>query len=129
MKDKTTNGQNYLTAFTDHFVLDAIIVGAGQAGLSASYFLKKYNLKHFVFERGKAGKTWRSQRWNSFRLNSTNKFNLLPGMKLESADEFPFHTQMLRDYIFLVCPGCAPVNQLPYMALQKILHLSRIAFI
>ena len=62
-------------------VLDAIIVGAGYSGLAASYHMKKYGINHLVFERGRIGETWRSQRWDSFRTNSTNKLNVLPGQE------------------------------------------------
>jgi putative flavoprotein involved in K+ transport len=58
-------------------VLDVIVVGAGQAGLCTSYFLKKHGLNHIVFERGKIGEVWRSQRWDSFRLNTPGQFNVL----------------------------------------------------
>lgn len=67
-------------------VLDVIVAGAGQAGLSASYFLKKYGLSHIVFECGKIGESWRSQRWNSFVLNSANKLNVLPGDSYKGND-------------------------------------------
>jgi putative flavoprotein involved in K+ transport len=60
-------------------IFDVIIVGAGYSGLSASYHLKKYGLSHIIFERGRIGESWRSQRWDSFRFNSTNKLNVLPG--------------------------------------------------
>jgi len=72
-------------------VLDVIVVGAGFAGLSASYYLNKYGLRHIVFERERIGASWRSQRWDSFRLNSTNKLNVLPGMKndTKNTDAFP----------------------------------------
>lgn len=60
-------------------VLDVIIVGAGHAGLSASYFLKKHGLDHIVFERGNIGESWRSQRWDSFMMNTADKLNVLPG--------------------------------------------------
>src|SRR6185436_3025502 len=60
-------------------VYDVIVVGAGYAGLCASYYLKKNGLDHIIFERGKIGESWRSQRWDNFRFNSTNKLNLLPG--------------------------------------------------
>ena len=62
-------------------VYDVIIVGAGYAGLCASYYLKRYGLNHIIFERGRIGESWRSQRWNNFRFNSTNKLNVLPGDK------------------------------------------------
>ena len=85
-------------------LFDVIIVGAGYAGLSASYFLKKYGLTHVVFERGKVGESWRSQRWDSFRLNSLNKLNTLPGLTCEpnKSDVFassPEFVSSLEDYV------------------------------
>lgn len=60
-------------------ILDIIVVGAGYSGLCASYHLKKSGLDHIVFERNKIGDSWRTQRWDNFRFNSTNKLNVLPG--------------------------------------------------
>src|SRR6266498_3326593 len=73
-------------------IYDVIVVGGGIAGLSASYHLKKYGLNHIVFERGKIGESWRSQRWDSFRLNSMNKLNLLPGSVYKGPDPEAFAT-------------------------------------
>lgn len=68
---------------------EVIVVGAGYAGICASYYLKKRGLDHIIFERGKIGESWRSQRWDNFRFNSTNKLNLLPGVKeCEDPDGF-----------------------------------------
>jgi putative flavoprotein involved in K+ transport len=58
---------------------DVIVVGAGHAGLSISYFLKKHGFSHVVFERGKIGESWRSQRWDSFTINTPCWINILPG--------------------------------------------------
>lgn len=58
---------------------DAIVVGAGQAGLGISYHLKRDGRRFVLLERGSIGETWRSQRWNSFKLNTPNWSNLLPG--------------------------------------------------
>lgn len=71
-------------------IYDVIIVGAGVAGLSASYYLKKYGLNHIVFDRGQIGESWRSQRWDSFRLNSINKLNELPGSVDKGSDPAGF---------------------------------------
>lgn len=60
-------------------LLDAVIIGAGQSGLSCSYFLKQNQLNHLVLEAGQIGNCWLSQRWDSFVLNSPNHLNLLPG--------------------------------------------------
>ncbi|CAN7337794.1 flavin-containing monooxygenase [Mesorhizobium sp. LjNodule214] len=60
-------------------ILDSVVVGAGSAGLGVSYFLKQQGLEHCVLERSRIGETWRMQRWDSFRLNSSNIRSILPG--------------------------------------------------
>ena len=45
-------------------MFDTVIVGAGQAGLGVSYFLQLQGHKHIVFERGRIGESWLSQRLN-----------------------------------------------------------------
>ncbi|HEX6848984.1 MAG TPA: NAD(P)/FAD-dependent oxidoreductase [Chitinophagaceae bacterium] len=61
---------------------DVIIVGAGYSGLAASYYLKMHGLDHIIFERGMIGESWRSQRWDNFRFNSSRRLNVLPGENL-----------------------------------------------
>jgi putative flavoprotein involved in K+ transport len=78
-------------------IVDVIIVGAGFAGLSTSYYLKKQGVEHIVLERGKAGESWRSQRWESFRLNSPNKLNTLPGADYKGNDPDGF--AQLEDFV------------------------------
>jgi putative flavoprotein involved in K+ transport len=72
--------------------VDTIIVGAGYAGLSASYYLKQLGVEHLVFERGKVGESWRSQRWESFKLNTPNKINSLPGNHYPGNDPGAFYS-------------------------------------
>jgi len=67
-------------------ITDVIIIGAGPAGLGASYYLKQYGMEHTVLERGKAGNSWRSQRWDSFKLNTPNRLSTLPGANYEGID-------------------------------------------
>jgi cation diffusion facilitator CzcD-associated flavoprotein CzcO len=38
-----------------------IIIGAGQAGLGVSYFLKCGGIGHIVLERSRMGESWRSR--------------------------------------------------------------------
>jgi putative flavoprotein involved in K+ transport len=66
--------------------LDTVIVGAGQAGLGLSYFLRRDGRQHIVFERGRIGESWLSQRWDSFKLNTPNFMNLLPGLPYEGPE-------------------------------------------
>jgi putative flavoprotein involved in K+ transport len=58
---------------------DAIVVGAGPAGLAASWHLRRRGVSHLVLERGRVGETWRSQRWDSFTLNTPTWMSCLPG--------------------------------------------------
>jgi putative flavoprotein involved in K+ transport len=60
-------------------VLDSVIVGAGPAGLAASGALTAARVDHMVLERGQAGQTWRTQRWDSLRLNNPGYMNPMLG--------------------------------------------------
>ena len=73
-------------------MLDAVVVGAGQAGLSASYWLGQRGLEHVVLERGEVGESWRAQRWDSFVLNTPNALSTLPGDPYEGDDPEGFWT-------------------------------------
>jgi putative flavoprotein involved in K+ transport len=84
-------------------ILDAIVIGAGHAGLSISYHLKKLHLDHLVFEQGKIGNSWLTQRWDSFKLNTPNRYNLLPGQENIFSDAEGFcsafdFVHLLQDY-------------------------------
>ena len=67
-------------------VFDTVVVGAGQAGLGTSYFLKRDCRNHVVFERGQIGETWCSQRWDSFQLNTPNYLSTLPGFPYDGPE-------------------------------------------
>jgi putative flavoprotein involved in K+ transport len=55
------------------------VVGAGPAGLAVSKRLVRAGCRHVVLERGEIGLSWRTQRWDSFRLNTPLWANLVPG--------------------------------------------------
>ena len=74
-------------------VLDSIIIGAGQAGLGVSYFLKQAGIQHVLFERGQIGKSWLTQRWDSFQLNTHNSMNTLPGLPYDGPEPDGFWTK------------------------------------
>lgn len=73
-----------------------IIVGGGQAGLSASYCLKKENIHHLVLDRGEVGDTWSKHRWDSFCLVTPNWQCRLPGFDYDGDDPKGF---MVKDEI------------------------------
>lgn len=59
--------------------MDVVIIGGGWAGLGVSYELSRRGVAHRVFERGRIGETWRTQRWDTFRLNTTMADTVMPG--------------------------------------------------
>jgi putative flavoprotein involved in K+ transport len=64
----------------------AVVIGAGQAGLSASHELTDRGIEHVVLERGALGETWRNRVWRSFHIVSPNSLNLLPGYEYDGPD-------------------------------------------
>jgi putative flavoprotein involved in K+ transport len=66
-------------------VLDCVVVGGGPAGLATSAALTAREVEHVVLERGRAGESWRTQRWDSFRLNTPGWMNELLGEQARDA--------------------------------------------
>lgn len=78
---------------------EAIVIGAGQGGLSASHHLARRSIDHVVLEAdARIGDQWRS-RYDSLRLYSPAKYDALPGMPFPlPANDFPTGNQMA-DYL------------------------------
>jgi putative flavoprotein involved in K+ transport len=64
----------------------AVVVGGGQAGLSASYWLSRAGLDHVVFEKKTAMNKWRDERWDAFCLVTPNWQCQLPGHAYDGPD-------------------------------------------
>lgn len=60
-------------------IIPVIIIGGGQAGISLSYYLQKLNIEHIILEKDRAFSSWHN-RWDSFKLNTANWMNQLPGL-------------------------------------------------
>jgi putative flavoprotein involved in K+ transport len=58
------------------------VVGAGPAGLAVSSRLAGRGCSHVVLERDRVAWSWRSQRWDAFRLNTPRWANRVPGEHL-----------------------------------------------
>jgi putative flavoprotein involved in K+ transport len=66
-------------------LVDCVVVGAGPAGLAASTELTGRGVEHVVLERGRVGESWRTQRWDSFQLNTPGWMNQLLGEQPRNA--------------------------------------------
>jgi cation diffusion facilitator CzcD-associated flavoprotein CzcO len=62
-------------------VLDAVVIGAGQAGLSASYHLRRRGIEHVVLDADPApGGAWR-HRWDSLTMVDVHGVAALPDVE------------------------------------------------
>lgn len=83
---------------------DVVIIGAGWAGVSVSYVLQQAGIDHVVLERRRICETWRSQRWDSFRMNTPNVMTILPGDRYAGAEPEGYMTcgafvEMVEGYV------------------------------
>lgn len=84
-----------------------VVIGAGQAGLSVSYYLKRLGLEpgsdFVVLDRGPGtGGAWQN-RWEALRIGSAHRINDLPGMdelgiSFETADRQAPAKDVVADY-------------------------------
>lgn len=66
--------------------VEALVVGAGQAGLVTSDHLSSHGVSHLVLERDRIGERWRSERWDSLVSNGPAWHDRLPGMEFPDVD-------------------------------------------
>ncbi len=79
--------------------IDTVVIGAGQAGLSAGYHLARRGMPFVILDRDeRVGDHWREQ-YDSLRLYSPAKFDGLPGMRFPTSGyHFPTGREM-GDYL------------------------------
>jgi putative flavoprotein involved in K+ transport len=78
---------------TEHF--DTIVIGAGQAGLSTGYHLKRQGRDFVILDANeRIGDSWRS-RWDSLRLFTPARVDGLAGMPFRARGyTFPTKDEM-----------------------------------
>lgn len=78
---------------------DVVVIGAGQAGLSVGYHLKRKGIDHVILEGGsRVGDVWRN-RWDTLKLFTPAKFDSLDGSRFPAnGDAFPTKDEMA-DYL------------------------------
>lgn len=79
--------------------IQTIVIGGGQAGLTAGYYLAQRKLPFLILDANRhIGDAWR-QRWDSLRLFTPARYAGLPGMPFPArGDSFPTKEQVA-DYL------------------------------
>lgn len=83
---------------TDVDVVDVVVVGAGQAGLSGAYHLARAGLDHVVLDHApRPGGAWQF-RWPSLTYGKVHGMHSLPGMELTGADPLRPSSAVIGEY-------------------------------
>ncbi|MBN1964177.1 MAG: NAD(P)-binding domain-containing protein [Anaerolineae bacterium] len=78
---------------------NTIVIGGGQAGLAAGYFLTQQGEEFVILDGASAtGETWR-KRWDSLRLFTPSLFDSLPGMPFPKPDDYAPTKDEVADYL------------------------------
>src|ERR1700712_1894354 len=99
---------------------DVVIIGGGQAGLSASWQLTQRGIDHVVLEQHAPAHSWKRERWDSFCLVTPNWQCTLPGHSYSGDDPHGF---MLRDEIVRYVEEYAASFNAPVRSGVKVLSL------
>lgn len=77
--------------------VDVVVIGAGQAGLAAAFYLRRAGLTYLLLDDQPApGGAW-GQGWDSLRLFSPAQWSSLPGWQMPRAagDDYPARDEVL----------------------------------
>jgi putative flavoprotein involved in K+ transport len=70
--------------------IEALVVGAGQAGLAMSGHLREAGVPHLVLERARIAERWRSARWDGLVANGPAWHDCYPGLQFPGYDAEDF---------------------------------------
>lgn len=78
--------------------VEALVVGAGQAGIAMSEHLSKCGVPHLVLERQRIAERWRSERWDSLVANGPAWHDRFPGLEFPGDPEAFVAKDKVADY-------------------------------
>ena len=78
--------------------IEALVVGAGQAGVAMSEHLSKAGIPHLVLERDRIAERWRSGRWDSLVANGPAWHDRFPGLEFTGDPDVFAPKEQVADY-------------------------------
>lgn len=108
------------TTLAEHYPV--VVIGAGQAGLSASHYLKQHGIAHLVLEKRRIAHSWRHDRWDTFCLVTPNWQCRLPDFPYAGPDPKGY---MLKDQIVAYLEAFAAKTRPPVIEGVAVTRLSR----
>jgi putative flavoprotein involved in K+ transport len=108
------------TSLDEHYPV--VVIGAGQAGLSASHYLKQHGIEHVVLEKRRVAHSWRNDRWDTFCLVTPNWQCRLPDFPYAGPDPKGY---MLKDQIVAYLEAFAAKTRPPVIEGVAVTRLSR----
>jgi putative flavoprotein involved in K+ transport len=99
-----------------------VVIGAGQAGLSASHHLQQAGIAHVLLEKRRIAQSWRQDRWDSFCLVTPNWQCQLPDFPYAGPDPKGY---MLKDEIVAYLEAFAAKIRPPVLEGVAVTLLSR----
>lgn len=103
-------------------IQDVIVIGAGQAGLAISYYLKNHKIRHVVLEQHCIGSSWKEQRWDSFKMNTPNWMTTLPEMDIPVNKREQF---MMKEEFIMYLRRYARAFDLPILKKNKVVDIEK----
>lgn len=79
--------------------IEALVVGAGQAGIAASEHLSRNGVPHLVLERARIAERWRSERWDSLVANGPAWHDRFPGRAFDGDPDAFVGKEGVADYM------------------------------
>jgi putative flavoprotein involved in K+ transport len=113
--------RNYESSGEHH---DVVIIGAGQAGLSLSWYLTQSGVDHVLLERSGVAADWKQRRWDNFTLVTPNWQCRLPGYAYSGPAPDGF---MGRDEVYDFVRGYAASFNAPVRAGVEVTELCSLA--
>ena len=91
--------------------VEALVVGAGQAGVAMSEHLARCGIPHLVLERDRIAERWRSGRWDNLVANGPAWHDRFPGMEFAGNPEaFPGKEQVADYFVDYAQKIAAPIR-------------------